>query len=85
MVVTLGQQYNVREKPTVIYYCTLYINRHAGTLDKKQKQNRNNVLCSTTSNMVVIMDCFIGCKDKASTWHLNGFHDDGSNHDESTV
>ena len=30
MVVTLGQQYNVREKPTVILYT--YINRHAGTL-----------------------------------------------------
>ena len=27
MVVTLGQQYNVREKPTVILYT--YINRHA--------------------------------------------------------
>ena len=30
MVVTLGQQYNVGEKPTVILYT--YINRHAGTL-----------------------------------------------------
>ena len=28
MVVTLGQQYNVGEKPTVILYT--YINRHAG-------------------------------------------------------
>ena len=59
MVVTLGQQYNVGEKPTVILY--IYINRHVGTPDKKQKQNRNNV--STTSNMVVIMYCFIGCKE----------------------
>ena len=25
-------------------HCTLYINRHAGTPDKKQKQNRNNVV-----------------------------------------
>ena len=29
MVVTLGQQHNIREKPTVILYT--YINRHAGT------------------------------------------------------
>ena len=29
MIVTLGQQYNVGEKPTVIPY--IYINRHAGT------------------------------------------------------
>ena len=54
MVVTLGQQYNVGEKPTVILYT--YINRHAGTPDK----NINNV---------VIIYCFIGCKDKTSTWH----------------
>ena len=38
MVVTSGQQYNVGEKPTVILYT--YINRYAGTPDKKQKQNR---------------------------------------------
>ena len=29
MQITLGQQYNVGEKPTVILY--IYINRHAGT------------------------------------------------------
>ena len=29
MEITLGQQYNVREKPTVVLYT--YINRHAGT------------------------------------------------------
>ena len=29
MEITLGQQYNVGEKPTVILYT--YINRHAGT------------------------------------------------------
>ena len=81
MVVTLGQQYNVGEKPTVILY-TYIINRHAGTPDKKRKQNRNNVhqtksknrnrnsVYSTTSNMVVIMYCFIGRKDKASTWYI---------------
>ena len=62
MVVTLGQQYNVVEKSTVILQT--YINRHAGTPDKaktKQKQ------CNTTSDMVVTMYCFIGYKDKAST------------------
>ena len=42
MIVTLGQHYNVGEKPTVILYT--YINRHAGTPSKKQKQNRNNVV-----------------------------------------
>ena len=36
MVVTLGQQYNVEEKPTVILYT--YINHHAGPPSiKKQK------------------------------------------------
>ena len=33
MVITLGQQYNVGEKPTVILY-TYYINCHAGTPTK---------------------------------------------------
>ena len=32
MVATLGQQYNIGEKPTDILYT--YINRYAGTLDK---------------------------------------------------
>ena len=44
MVVTLGQQYNIGEKPTVILYT--YINCHAGTPKKQRKQN------STSSNMV---------------------------------
>ena len=33
MQITLGQQYNVGEKPTVILYI-IYINRHAGTPEK---------------------------------------------------
>ena len=42
MVITLGQQYNVGEKPTVILY-TYYINRHAGTPTKgKTKQYTSN-------------------------------------------
>ena len=38
MVVTLGQQYNIGEKPTVILYT--YINRHAGTPEKKRNKNK---------------------------------------------
>ena len=34
METTLGQQYNVGEKPTVILYST-YINREAGTPEKQ--------------------------------------------------
>ena len=33
MQITLGPQYNVGEKPTVILY--IYINRHAGTPEKQ--------------------------------------------------
>ena len=36
MVVTLGQQYNTGDKPTVMLYT--YINRHAGTSNKKQNK-----------------------------------------------
>ena len=37
--------YNVGKKPTVILYTHInYMNCHAGTSDKKQKQNRNNVV-----------------------------------------
>ena len=61
---TLGQQYNVGEKPTVILYT--YINRHAGTLEKQQKQKQ----CGTSSNMVAIIYCYIGYKDKATTWYM---------------
>ena len=34
MVVTLGQQYNIGEKTTVMLYTYYKINRHAGTPDK---------------------------------------------------
>ena len=54
---------------------TYIINRHAGTPEKQQKQKQ----CSTSSNMVVvILYCYIGCKDKATTWYLTGFPE-GSN------
>ena len=57
MTVTLGQQYNIGEKPTVILYT--YINRHAGTPEKQRRQK------STSSNMVVIIYCYIDCDDKS--------------------
>ena len=63
MAVTLGQQYNIGEKPTVILYTN--INRHAGTPEKPRKQKH----CSASSNMVVIIYCYIGCEEKATTWY----------------
>ena len=61
MTVTLGQQYNIGEKPTVILYT--YINRHVGTPEKQRRQK------STSSDMVVIIYCYIpvGCYDKVTT------------------
>ena len=40
MVVTLGQQYNVNEKPTVILYIYI-INRHAGAPKAEAKVTMN--------------------------------------------
>ena len=40
--------------------------------------------CSTTSNTIVIMYCYIGCRDKASAWYLNAFPD-GSNTGSTVV
>ena len=45
---------------------------HQTKTKTRQKQ------CSTSSNLVVIIYCFIGCSDQASTWYLAGFLD-GSN------
>ena len=59
MIVTLGQQYNIGEKPTVILHT--YIYRHAGTPEKQRRQK------STSSNMVVIIYCYIGCEDEVTT------------------
>ena len=39
MVVTLGQQDNIGEKPTVKLYT--YNNRHAGTPEKQQQHQKN--------------------------------------------
>ena len=46
MVVTLGQQYNVGEKPTVVLHT--YIDRHAGT-PKETLTNKNIVVHTTTT------------------------------------
>ena len=64
MVVTLGQQYNNGEKPTVMLY-TYIINRHAGTAEIQRKQNN-----STSSNMVliVIIYCYRGYEDEVTTY-----------------
>ena len=60
MVVTLGQQYNIGEKPIVILYT--YINRHAGTPEKQRRQN------STSSNVaVIILYCYVGCEVEVTT------------------
>ena len=75
MEITLGQQYKVGEKPTVILYT--YINRHAGTPEKTLKTKQRQ--CSTTSShMIVIIYYYIGYKYKATTWYLAGFPN-GSN------
>ena len=42
MEITLGQQYNVGAKPTVILYT--YINRQAGKPEKRKKHNKDNVV-----------------------------------------
>ena len=42
MQITLGEQCNVGEKPTVILY--IYINRPAETPEKHLKQTRDNVV-----------------------------------------
>ena len=65
MEITLGQQHNIREEPTVILYT--YINRHAG--HQKASTNRNNVV-GTPSNMVVIIYYYVGCKYRTTTWYL---------------
>ena len=74
MEITLGQQYNVGEKPTLILYT--YINRHARTPEKTVKTNQRQ--CRTPSHMLVIIYSYIGYKYKATTWYLTGFPN-GSN------
>ena len=51
MVVTLGQQYNIGEKPTVMLYS--YINCHAGTPDKQRRQNSTSSDNKDESNTII--------------------------------
>ena len=51
-------------------YCTLTLIAKQG--HQKNSKTKNNVV-HLSSNMVVIIYCYIGCKDKATTWYLNGF------------
>ena len=60
MIVTLGQQHNVGEKPTVILYT--YINRHAGTPEKQRKKQKQNKTC-----YIVIIYRYIGFEDEVTT------------------
>ena len=52
MHITLGQQYNVGEKPTVILY-TYIISHPAGTLDKNKNKNKN-IVSGTKLNKAVV-------------------------------
>ena len=79
VVVTLGQQYNVGEQPTVIPYT--YNNRHTATPDKHKKNteimyNDSRLHHHTTcgSNNIQLR-YIIGYKDRATTWYINGFPD----------
>ena len=74
MEITLSQQYNIGEKPTVILYT--YINRHAGIPSKTVKTKQRQ--CSTPSHMVVIIYYCMGYEYKAIAWYLTGFPN-GSN------
>ena len=67
MVVTLGQQYDIGEKPTVILYT--YINRHAGTPEKQRRQN-------STSNIIIYNNKNIGYIYMNSLQHLNENRED---------
>ena len=61
MEITLGQQYNVGEKPLI-------------AMQGHQKNSKNKTeTCSTPSHMVVIIYYYIGYKYKATTWYLTGF------------
>ena len=58
-----------------LLYCTLTLIVMQG--HQKNSKNKNNVV-HLSSNRVVIIYCYIGCKDKVTTWHLNGFPEDSN-------
>ena len=63
MVITLGRQYNIGEKPTVILYT--YIDRHAGTPEKQRKKNKKTI--KHGSNNILL---HIGCEDVVVVSHV---------------
>ena len=85
MVITLGQQYNVGEKPTVILYT--YINRHAGTPTKgktkqKGRQNKREDKTKGKTKQYIIK------QDKSNTiieTRTTEDHDDENLHNPETV
>ena len=50
MVITLGQQYNVGEKPTVVRY--ICIIRHARTAEKAKAGIRHAVVCPNVTRRI---------------------------------
>ena len=84
MVVTLGQQDDVGDKPTVKLYT--YINRHAGTHKKETftktlllllfKKNLNASKPSehppSGEEMSEGLGGNIGCRDETSSWYQSG-------------
>ena len=60
MVVTLGQQYNVGEKPTVILYT--YITRHAGTPNETKTKGTVSLDNSSISCIGSRIDRSDGCR-----------------------
>ena len=50
MTVTLGEQYNVGEKPTVTLYT--YINRHAGTPNKTRTTDTMSLDYNSIYNII---------------------------------
>ena len=70
MVVILGQQYNIGEKPTVILI-TYIINRNAGTPEKQRKQKHCSTLSNTRYGSNNILLHIIGCEDEVTTWYYS--------------
>ena len=68
MQITLGQQYNVGEKPTVILY--IHINRLQGHQKniKNKPETMEYTITHGSSNIH-----YKGYEYKATTWYLNGF------------
>ena len=64
MHITLGQQYNVGEKPTVIL--CIYINRHAGTPKKHFTQTRDNVVHHKKKVVVIYITYRAASKKRVS-------------------